>query len=274
MNYLCIYHGNCADGFGSALSVKQYCDSLNYDCEFIAANHGDVAPDVTDKHVLIVDFSFPRKKLLAMNEKSASLRVFDHHKTAQLDLEGLDFCIFDMSQSGAVLTWTTLFPNEEIPLLLSYIQDRDLWLWKMQDSEAISAGLQALPMKFEFWEHYLDNGNISELKVKGAAIVEYQKQQLKNHTKPEDIFMVDIAGYNVPCINATHLISEIGNKISVGYPFAAMYLDVADKRIYSLRSSAEGIDVSMIAKKFGGGGHFHAAGFSVKKPEINLAITL
>lgn len=272
MNYVCIYHGNCADGFGAALAVKLYCDSHNYDCEFIAANHGDAAPDVTNKHVFIVDFAYPRKILIDLNEQSASLRVFDHHKTAQADLDGLDFCEFDMSKSGTVLTWTKLFPNVEIPLLLSYIQDRDLWQWKMQDSKAISAALQALPMEFERWERYLDNNNIPELKVKGAAIVEYQNQQLENQTKPENICMVEIAGYKVPCINTSHLTSEIGNKISAGHPFAAMYLDTSDKRIYSLRSSAEGIDVSVIAKKFGGGGHFHAAGFSVVKPKINLTV--
>ena len=272
MSYLCIYHGHCSDGFGAALAVKQYCDSSNYDCEFIAANHGDPAPDVSDKHVLIVDFSYPRKVLLAMKEQSASLRVIDHHKTAQEDLDGLDFCVFDMSKSGAVLTWTTLLPDTELPLLFSYIQDRDLWLWKMQNSKAISAALQALPMEFEQWEWYLSDDKIPDLKVKGDAIVEYQEEQLKKQTNPESISMVKIAGYNVPCINATHLISEIGNRISEGHPFAAMYLDTADKRIYSLRSSAEGIDVSMIAKKFGGGGHFHAAGFSVAKPVINLDI--
>ena len=44
-----------------------------------------------------------------------------------------------------------------------------------------------------------------------------------------------------------------------------------DKRIYSLRSQGEnGVDVSMIASKFGGGGHRNAAGFSIEKPQIDL----
>jgi oligoribonuclease NrnB/cAMP/cGMP phosphodiesterase (DHH superfamily) len=272
MKILCIYHGKCADGFGAALAVKHYCDKSHYDCEFIAANHGDNPPNVTGKHVIIVDFSYPRKKLLIMKEQSKTLKVFDHHKTAQEDLAGLDFCCFDMNKSGAVLTWTQLMPNAEIPLLFSYIQDRDLWLWKMQDSKTVSAAIQALPMTFEQWEYYMDNDKIPDLVTKGTAIVAYQKQQLERQTSAENILMVNIAGYEVPCINTTHLVSEIGNKISAGYPFAAMYMETPDKRIYSLRSSAEGIDVSVIAKKFGGGGHFHAAGFSVDKPEINLSV--
>ena len=74
--------------------------------------------------------------------------------------------------------------------------------------------------------------------------------------------MVSFFGHTVPCINTTTLISEIGNAISQDYPFAMMYFDTEDKRIYSLRSSENGIDVSEIAKKMGGGGHFNAAGFS------------
>ena len=50
-----------------------------------------------------------------------------------------------------------------------------------------------------------------------------------------------------------------------------MYFETKDKRIYSLRSQGEnGVDVSMIASKFGGGGHRNAAGFSIEKPQIDL----
>ena len=34
--------------------------------------------------------------------------------------------------------------------------------------------------------------------------------------------------------------------------------------VFSLRSEEGGLDVSEIAKKFGGGGHKHSAGFKVK----------
>mgnify|MGYP001450666450 FL=1 len=84
--------------------------------------------------------------------------------------------------------------------------------------------------------------------------------------------MVDIAGYQVPCVNTNSLASEIGNDLAKGQPFAAMYCDNADKRIFSLRSDVDGVDVANIAKLFGGGGHFHAAGFAVEKPKISLSL--
>ena len=36
-----------------------------------------------------------------------------------------------------------------------------------------------------------------------------------------------------------------------------------DGRVFSLRSTEEGLDVSEIAKQYGGGGHKHASGFRV-----------
>jgi len=45
------------------------------------------------------------------------------------------------------------------------------------------------------------------------------------------------------------------------YPFVVVVTD--DPQKVSLRSRPDGADVSEIAKKLGGGGHKHAAGFSL-----------
>ena len=272
MNFLCIYHKNCADGFGAALAVKIYCEQQGYPCEFVAAQHGDTPPQVTDKHVLIVDFSYSRDILIALTEQALSLKVIDHHKTAQEQLAGLDNCVFDMTQSGAVLTWHTLLGDQPLPKLLAYIQDRDLWQWLLPDSNAVSAALSTLPKQFEQWHPYLEDSKISSLIDQGNAIVLYQQQQIDKATKGGKACLTEIAGYTVPCINATHLISEIGEQLAQGHPFAALYFETTDKRIFSLRSAKDGIDVSAIAQQFGGGGHFHAAGFAVDKPPLTVEI--
>ena len=51
---ICIYHGNCADGFDAAWVVRK---ALGADIEFHAATYGQPVPDVTGKNVVIVDFS-------------------------------------------------------------------------------------------------------------------------------------------------------------------------------------------------------------------------
>ncbi|AWB66139.1 hypothetical protein C2869_06655 [Saccharobesus litoralis] len=269
MANLCIYHKNCADGFGAALAVKTYLEQLNQLCEFIAAFHGDPPPDVSGKNIYIVDFAYPRQTLLAMHKQANSLLVLDHHKTAQADLQGLDFCQFDMTRSGAMMTWQYFFKDRPIPDLIRYIQDKDLWHWQLPSSQAYSAALQAKPMDFNIWAALLDNQQTNQVIEQGKIILQYQQAQIRQ-ILAQDIEQVTIAGYLVPCLNTNHLISELGNELAEGHPFAALYVDTADKRIYSLRSAEGGIDVSAIAKLFGGGGHFHAAGFSVAKPQIRL----
>ena len=270
MSHLCIYHKNCADGFGAALAVKVYCDLLGVEYDFMPAQYGYEAPDVTGKTVFVVDFSYDRKTLIALNEQADKLTVIDHHKSAMEDLDGLDYCVFDMSRSGAVLTWETLNPQRPTPLLLKYVQDRDLWHWQMEDSKQVSAALLTLEKQLEQWMPYLDDDKVQELIVKGGAIVDYQNLQLAKTPQGEKIPMATIGGHRVPCVNSTHLVSEMGEQLAQGFPFAALYFDRFDKRVYSLRSAKDGIDVAKVAEQYGGGGHFHAAGFAVDKPEIGV----
>ena len=75
--------------------------------------------------------------------------------------------------------------------------------------------------------------------------------------------MVTIAGYTVPYFPCTHLISEIGNAMSNDYPFIVMWFETPTERIHSLRSRENGVDVSEIARAFGGGGHMQASGFNM-----------
>jgi len=265
-NIKVIYHKNCADGFAAALSAWI---KFKDNAEYIPCQYGDKPPDVTNKEVYILDFSFKRDVLISMNNFAKSLIVLDHHKTAEDDLKGLDFAKFDMEKSGAVLSWE-YFHKGNVPEFFLLIQDRDLWKWKRAGSKEISAALQMEPMIFENWHRFLDMDNLYELEVKGKIILEYQQYIVDKISRSDDLEMQTIDGHLVPCINTTSLISEIGNELSKNYPFSASYFETKDKRVYSLRSSENGIDVSIIAKKFGGGGHFHAAGFSIQKPEINL----
>ncbi len=265
---LCVYHDECSDGLAAALAVKKSFDDHNISIEFITAQYGDSPPIVKDKDVIIVDFSYPRDVLLEMKDEARSLFVIDHHKTAQEALEGLDFCIFNMNKSGAVLTWEFFYPDRPIPQLFLYVQDRDLWQWKLPQSKEVSAALRSYKPFFSEWEPFLDDAVLHNLKSEGKAILRYQQRQIEMvlSRKPE---LMLIGGHEVPCINSTTLISEIGNELSQKYPFAVCYFDTNDgKRVFSLRSSDNGIDVSEIAKLYGGGGHFNAAGFTVKRPRI------
>ena len=56
---------------------------------------------------------------------------------------------------------------------------------------------------------------------------------------------------------------QIAGQVSQGY--ASTYYDTPTVRRFSLRSTDLGVDVSEIARFFGGGGHRNAAGFEVPR---------
>ena len=49
--------------------------------------------------------------------------------------------------------------------------------------------------------------------------------------------------------------SEAAGELATGHPFAACYWDGPLGRTFSLRSDSTGLDVSLIARRYGGGGH-------------------
>ncbi|MGH7743701.1 MAG: phosphohydrolase [Candidatus Dormibacteria bacterium] len=299
-NPLVLFHASCADGFCAAWLFHRRFPGA----EFIAVQYGDEAPDVHGRDVYIVDFSFPRGVLLAMKEQAASLIVLDHHKTAQADLADLDFCTFDMSKSGGRLAWEYLNRVDwEPPWLVTYTEDRDLWLWKAPFSREINAALHSYKFDFGVWDG-LDRLPSSALIVEGKAILRYQQGVVDGHVK--NAKEIEIDGHKVLAVNATTMISEIAGELAkalcqrcdgdgkahgadrpfessgtgdypgncpvcrgIGHrPFGVCWFDTADrKRVYSLRSRDGGIDVSAVAKVHGGGGHKQAAGFSVRGPD-------
>lgn len=267
---LIIYHANCVDGFTCAWLVsKMY--GTGPEIKYLPANYGDAPPDVTNEEVLILDFSFARADLLEMQSKARWIKVIDHHKTTQDALKGLDFCTFDMSKCGSELTEDWLIERrlfEHRSLLVSYVGDRDLWKWELPYSREINACISSFDMNIANWDalHYQlqSNSGFHDMTSQGEAILRYQKRVVDSACKKAGLAMV--GGYPVPFINATQLISEIGEQLCVGYPFSCTWFERPDgMRIYSLRSKEE--DVSSIAKMYGGGGHKNTAGFQLPKEQ-------
>lgn len=279
MSYLVLYHKSCSDGLGAAHAVRTHLieqGALGY-AEFKTVQYGDGAPDVTGKDVYIVDFSFPPDTLRQMAESANSLVMIDHHISAQEDYGAPSVTpypenttiIFDNSKAGCILTWEYLFPKTPPPELFYYLQDRDLWQWKLPQSKEVSAALRSYKPFFDVWDEFMTTAGLMKLKAEGVAILRYQEQQI-GAALSQQVQMVEIGGHTVPCVNCTHLISELGNELAKGQPFAALYFDTVDKRVFSLRSTDDGVDVSEIAKMYGGGGHVRAAGFTVEKPKLGL----
>lgn len=293
---LFIYHGKCFDGFTAAWLFdhfkKKGLGILDRPVTYIPANYGDEPPDCKGKEVWIVDFSYPREVLIEKVIKpSMRTVILDHHKTAEADLNGVleeikvkhnlqrqnDKVVFDMSRSGAGILYDELEreyakragshipqPNGRSLWLIDYVEDRDLWKWKLPNSKEVSAFVSSVPMTFAEWDAINAIG-YKLVAEGGRAILRYIDNYGDKACDNATIEKID--EYDVPCINTQYMnISDHVGKLAERHPeapFAVGYFRRKDGMWqFSLRSRGD-FDVSEIAKRFGGGGHKNAAGFQL-----------
>lgn len=270
-----IYHDNCLDGAAAAWCFvhKFGKDGVT----LVKGHYGQYPPDVTDADVYLVDFSYKRHVVASMIEVARSVTLLDHHDTALRDLDGMPGLIWeaDLERSGCGLAWDFLFPGEPRPTVLAHIEDRDLWRFKLPDTRAVVAYLQA---------HDLDpvsalfSSLITAPPWHVAVMESVGDLLLRKHDKDVSTAVeqftrwMEIDGLSVPAVNCMPwMASDVAGWWAKSVPFAAAYWDGARHRYFSLRSSSDPAHVGFsrnvgeIAASFGGGGHVNAAGFKVPR---------
>src|SRR5690606_3419278 len=107
---LVLYHANCWDGFCAAWIVKNargFVDAR-------PVHYGSQPPDVTNRDVYILDFSYPVDVMKDLITQARSLVWIDHHSSAQpvrdmlAQERGAVWWMFDTTRSAAMLTWSLL----------------------------------------------------------------------------------------------------------------------------------------------------------------------
>lgn len=265
---VCIFHGNCADGFTAAWVVRRYFQRFEHDVSFVPGFFGKPPPDVVNKDVIITDFSYPRATLQEMVQKANTLTILDHHITAEKDLYGVHGLqsVFDVNRAGCRITWDYYFPNETPPQLLLHVEDRDLWRFALRSTREIQAAVFSFEYTFQAWD-WLMKQEPNKLVQDGEAI---ERKHFKDIRELIDVGTrkMSIGGCVVPVVNVPYtMASDAGNILSKTVPnlFAGSYYDTDTARNFSLRSLEGGMDVSAIAFAYGGGGHKHASGFRVPR---------
>lgn len=292
-----LYHGGCRDGFCSAWVYWKYLKETHTEGEgldwpmvqFIPAFYGQEPPDCKDADVIIVDFCYPLEIMCNIISEANSVIWLDHHKTAQEVADYLDKNdsrtyrpkhVFDNSRSGAGIAWDYFFPNQLRPWLVDYVEDRDLWLKKLPNTDRINAYIACLEFSFDVWDKASEH-DILKAEVHGISAEmkteQYVREVCKNVyfasiSNPEAIkdSIFDqhfIAGWTVPIVNICQVdCSEVLHELCKRYPsfpFSLYWFKRQDGLYqYGLRSIGD-FDVSLIAKLFGGGGHRNASGFQL-----------
>lgn len=244
---------------------------------------------ITEIKLYVLDFSLSLDCLSKIQDQlpEVSVQILDHHKTAfekyagwapsdskdiwQGNVEGAHVYL-DNKLSGAGLAWQYFFPAEPAPWLVKYVQDYDLWKFAQGDNtRAINMWLKNIPREFKSWDE--------AYQILSSVVGESTTLDIGYELLAEHIELVkSYAAKAVPCSLNVHsslpaeayivqapyeLASDVGHAICKEHNTFAVIINFDMKELkinVSLRSEGD-LDVSAVAKFYGGGGHKNAAGF-------------
>jgi uncharacterized protein len=281
-----IYHGNCDDGFGAAFAFHLFKEAGYEVTEYMEGHYGSGGSFLATKEtdVYILDFSFPGSMLVGMAGLANSVTLLDHHKTAKEDWEKFKeswsgplpenlHVTFDMERSGAMMAFEEFAgPDSETNDAIYYhsfftfLQDRDLWKFHCPDTKSFTQYLRSFEKTFTNWQDISVelNHRYEQVIAAGEAITRRYDQLCREivDSGAHEICVNGILGYECNC--PPSFSSDVGNILAQKHgTFGHTWYQKPDGSSgHSLRSIGD-LDISAWAKKFGGGGHKNAAGFSL-----------
>lgn len=277
---LVVYHANCPDGLGAGWVFWR--DVLNKDnTKFFPGKYGDAMPTVDNLNVVFVDFAYQLDAMNQLLSKAKSIRVLDHHKTAEplRNINNLRFSIvLDMDRSGAMIAWDEVHPGVERPWFINDIGDRDLWRWSIPESKNTTRAMFGIG-KYATFETFNTLQNTEQERKKyialGIPLVmdEENTYDALVHSAVDCIAAPYPRGpkYKVRLVECDYTkASEVGSRLVADKlcDFAVMYRYnvVKDEWYLSCRSlKGQNVDLTKILKQFDpkSGGHAEAAGMTI-----------
>ena len=278
-NKLLFTHKNCADGAG---------------CVFTFINCGGNVDDViyTDykktiseivltaaglynySGIVIADVNVTEEDYLKIKSMyQGTVEIYDHHTgSIGWDVNDKDFKAASIDMCGCMLYWTNMLAELPTPELFKYIDDRDRWVHQYPESKYIGDAFFATNFDLEYFS--MEEEGIASLLTMGKALAIQTKKQIDDLLR--NTITVEILGIVTKMVNVPMHHSLIAEKLYTQFPdtiTGVFWLNVSatGEMVYnfSVRSKSDTeIDVSALARSFGGGGHKHAAGFSVPASKL------
>ena len=284
----CFYHGSDLDGWASGAIVRYWYEKEGNQVEMFPINYGDRFPMDSlslEDFVFMVDFSLPINDMQQIAQRVNGKFIWiDHHASAIKSYDDDPIMLLgirDVAFAACELTWE-YFCDDDTRRFIKLLGLYDRWEHNdpnepWDDIEAFQYGFKAQATdpkedeEFEYcWREWFDSYQtptfITDTRSTGKYIKKYVEDRFQSNLA-ERSFVVDWEGYKCLVIN--------------GDPYIANYLTRAEEFegcdiginfcnskgefwIVNLRTARDDIDLSALAKKYGGGGHRAAAGFPCK----------
>jgi uncharacterized protein len=263
-NVVILYHADCPDGFGGAFSAWK---KFGHTAEYIPIDQY-ILPDVdfNGKNVYLIDVCYPLEIMKQLLDKTKEVTVLDHHLGVRDVVEQMPTYVFDAKRSGATIAWNYFHPGTSVPTFLKYVQDGDLYTFTLPDARAVLAYCYTQPFSFESWDTLItrmeDESERAKIRERGEIYVEYG-EMLKQQVV-DKAWLVSFEGYEVLAVDAPRFFaSDVGHTLAkLKGPLGLVVRVKRDGVRVSLRGDGS-VDVSAIARKYGGNGHPNAAAFNI-----------
>ena len=278
-NIIIFYHEHCTDGFASAYTAwKKFKDKAEYIPLSHTANGQDILKskkvkitELKDKEIYFIDFCPKEKELKNIQKIAKKLIVIDHHIGAKDLVESISGSVFGDGVSGAYLAHEYFFPKKEISKMVKYISAGDTYNWGSQKFEReILTYIYTLNFDFKTFQKaekdLEDKKKFLEIKNLGEIL---QKNYLGMvEAQMENAVLINFEGHNVYAINSSSVFkNELGHRLAQKSKskFAIIYTFEKGELKLSLRGDGK-TNLSELAGRFAGGGHFNAAAFRSNDP--------
>ena len=305
-----IIHHNDADGICSAAIAHNALKHKSHvkDIFFIEADYNkeDYIISELDRlnkehlvmEIVIVDFTFPTiEKQVGLNHKyTCDVIWIDHHKTAiekvqnhdnvfSIDYLGKTKGTRDLTKAACLQTWDYFYPTRKPSELLKNIANYDIWNFDNKNmfcnevivNNAITT-FYTNPAEYT-WKYILGffpksytksvKKNIYEsLRSEGSIITAYKVKDYVHVMKRS--FTLIFEGKCFLACNTTHGSLAFESAILRSVHQGCLAFSFTGKEWKVSMYSDQGIDMTYIAKKYGGGGHPGACGFYCNELPFSL----
>jgi len=265
---LCLYH-NDPDGCCAAAVVRR---AVGPALSLQPLEIGEPVPwDRISAHeqIVLVDYSFAPADMQRLRDGWRFVWV-DHHISSIGPLaEAMAGVPGERSVEAAacVLAWRSFLPSEPVPQAVALIGDRDTWQMRYPDTRPFGEGLiqeNLDPANDALWAPLLDDDvrRLQQLIELGRVLYDARLRSIAGIVAHYG-FETTFEGHRTLAVNHRGN-GDMGEYIRrAGYPVGYCYVEVVRAGVLQTTVTlySDGVDVSAIARKFGGGGHRGAAGF-------------
>lgn len=276
---ICFYHSADLDGRCGGAIVKHF----HPDCDLYGIDYGEDFPwTVLEAHqsAVMVDFSLPAIDMETIHRQLFGEFIWiDHHLGAILAVDklGIDFKgLRNIYESGCELAWR-YFSRDKMPDTVRLLGRYDVWDHSDPDVMPLQYGIRthktSPEQNMDFWTQLLSGGHdgrelLDHMLNDGRVVDSFMAFENKRYAKA-NAFETKLDGLRIIAVNRLMTNSKIFDHVWDPEKYDAMMVFgfAKNKWRVSLYTTLKHVDVSEIARKYGGNGHKGAAGFILDRFE-------